>query len=62
MSNDKIYIAISKKEIEREIEMIVREYTKRLVNYDYVKNVFYNELRKFASSKIKKTPNVRKAY
>lgn len=53
MSKDNIYIAISRKEIEKEIENIVREYTKKLVSYDYVKDVFYNELRKFASSKIK---------
>lgn len=51
MEEKKIWIGISKKDIEREIEKIVREHTRRLVDYKYVQNVFYSELCRFAKSK-----------
>ena len=59
MPKDMIYIGISKKQIEKEIEKIVREYARRLVDYNKVKDVFYNELRKFAKSKVRKNETQR---
>ena len=53
MSRENVWIKIPRKTIEKEVEKVVREYTKKLVSYEYVKNVFYNELRKFAKSKVK---------
>jgi len=52
--SQKIYIGISRREIEQEIEKIIRSHVKALVTYDKVKDVFYNELRRFAISKVKK--------
>ena len=54
MPKEKIWIGISKKQVEKEIEKIVKEYVRKLVSYDYVKSVFYSELQKFVQSKIKK--------
>lgn len=48
-----MFIKIEDKEIKKEIEKLVRESIKKILNYPYVKNIVEDEIRKKVRVEVK---------